>query len=151
MVSHRAFLPLLGRLMRPGMKVDPKRYPKYKTADLLPFEGHRRDVDRFQLLFLEQLRAQDTMPAVESDARTWKRVFAAMDTGVELAVDMDAADKPSYKRVVAILSGRAIPGAAEREGDKMERRNKITNKSSRHSILLSLLTIQHFLASNAHF
>ncbi|KAH8754807.1 hypothetical protein F5883DRAFT_572499, partial [Diaporthe sp. PMI_573] len=97
-------LPVLGQPMRPPAEVDPKS--KYQwVVDLLPFQGHRRDGDRFQLPCMEQLQAQDAMPAVESDARPWQRIFAAMAEGVDLAADIADADKPYYKREIKILSG----------------------------------------------
>ncbi|KAL2281239.1 hypothetical protein FJTKL_11684 [Diaporthe vaccinii] len=97
-------LPALGKPMRPPAEIDPRsKYPS--VVDLLPFQGHRRDGDRFQLPCMEQLQAQDAMPAVESDPQPWQRIFAAMAEGVDLATDIADADQPYYKHEIKILSG----------------------------------------------
>ncbi|KAI0466867.1 hypothetical protein F4859DRAFT_526357 [Xylaria cf. heliscus] len=97
-------LPLLGQPMRPPVAIDPEsKYPY--VVDPLPFQGHRRDGDRFQLPCIEQLQAQGAMPAFKSDRRPWKSIFAAMAEGVDLATDIADADKLFYKRETEILSG----------------------------------------------
>ncbi|KAH8761652.1 hypothetical protein F5883DRAFT_126893 [Diaporthe sp. PMI_573] len=118
-------LPLLGQPLRPPAEIKSK-YPW--VVDHLPFRGHRRDVDRFQLPCVEQLQAQDAMPAVEDDHRPWQRIFAAMAEGVDLATDIADADKPYYKREVGNLRGTCFydrlgaysPDAPE--GEKREER-----------------------------
>ncbi|KAH8761544.1 hypothetical protein F5883DRAFT_562170 [Diaporthe sp. PMI_573] len=97
-------LPLLGQPLRPPVEIDPKsKYPY--VVDVLPFQGHRRDGDRFQLPVMEQLQAQVAMPAVECDHRSWQCLFAAMAEGVKLADDIADADKMYYMHEIDILRG----------------------------------------------
>lgn len=50
------------------------------------------------------IHAQDGVPAVESDARSWQHMFAAMAEGEDLVAGTADADKPYYKREVDMLS-----------------------------------------------
>ena len=91
-------LPVLGKAMRPPAEIDPR--PKYQwVVEFLPFQGHRRDGDRFQLPSMEQLQAQ---AAVTHDLQAWRCIFAAMAEGVDLAADIADADKMHYKREIDI-------------------------------------------------
>jgi len=53
---------------------------------------------------LEHLQAEGAMPAVESDTRSWQRLFINMIEAEDLAKDTTDEDKPYYKREVEVLS-----------------------------------------------
>lgn len=123
--SLSGLLRLLGQPMRQKAVANPQN--PWVPVDVLPFEGYRRDWDKFELLCPEYLQAQGAMPAVESDARSWQRMFAAMVEAVDLAADTADEDKPYYKREAEIMSGtwfHAKLGAYSVDAPKGEERER---------------------------